>query len=181
MRTGAAQMTLEAALSGFRAGDPDWRGLAALQLREKPFALLFFGCGAVDVLQRVPAGMVYLATPYSLEVVGPDGVWCAARSHDAAQRSAVEAARLAGLGVTAISPVVLSAAMCGPFRSALDPLDAGFWEGWCRPLLMASRGVAVPALRGWARSRGVWAEVLFGLRRQMPVLVYATAEEIGDG
>ena len=65
----------------------------------------------------------------------------------------------------------------GALVKPLDPLDAGFWENWCRPLLNVSCGVVVPDIDGWAQSGGVYREVMWTLREtQRPIFFYAEAE-----
>jgi Domain of unknown function (DUF1937) len=130
---------------------------------------------------------VYLATPYSREVVGADGVWEYARSVEVARGAALASAALMAAGVTAVSPIVLSAAMVhatcrfearrsAHFAGTIDPLDHARWMAWCMPLLRSCGAVVVPDLPGWDRSLGIWAEVREALDRAMPVMVYATAE-----
>lgn len=117
--------------------------------------------------------LVYLASPYTKIAVDAAGRWCAGRSADAGVRAAMWAARFAGAGVTAISPIVQSADMCAlrvpslregePVPPRLDPLDAGFWTDWCFPLLISCDAVVVPPIEGRDRSAGVWGEVVTAL------------------
>lgn len=140
--------------------------------------LLRFGATPAQVARRA-GGMVYLATPYSREVVDSAGRWRLERSIDMALRAAQAAAELAALRVTAVSPVVLSAEMCAardlrPGAGAeIDPLDQRFWGAWCAPILRASCAVVVPQIEGWQCSTGIWREVFWALERNMPVFIYA--------
>lgn len=129
-----------------------------------------------ELVARDLAGqVVYLATPYSLMTI-LGGEWNYPRSCVMLDRAAGQAARLAALGVTALSPIVQSASMCHVSRS-LDPLDNVFWARWCAPLLAASAAVVVPAIQGWRSSLGVWAEVTVALGDGRPVYLY---QGVGD-
>lgn len=109
-------------------------------------------------------GLIYLATPFTRRL--PDVGLCGLRDE-----AAVHVAALAREGVTAVSPVLLSAAACISMP-ALDPLDDDFWTRWCAPLLRAAAGVVVPDLPGWPRSRGVRFEMEAALARCIPVHFY---------
>lgn len=163
---------------------PGWGALMA-EARMGLCPLVRFGQSAERVAAtwggRQP---VYLATPYSREVVGADGVWEYARSQEVAREAALCAAGLMAVGVTAISPIVQSAAMVHAtcrfearrsrhFAGSIDPMDHDRWMTWCLPLLRACGAVVVPDLAGWDHSHGIWAEVLDAVSRNVPVLVYA--------
>lgn len=117
--------------------------------------------------------LVYLASPYSKIAVNREGRWDIGRSMTASTRAAMWSARFAERGVSAVSPIVLSAEMChlrvpslcleghGPLR--LNPMDAAFWTRWCFPLLVACDAVVVPPIEGRDRSAGVWGEVVTAL------------------
>jgi len=117
------------------------------------------------------SGLVYLATPYTRMVLR-DGAWHFALSVEMQVRAERHAARLAALGVTAVSPIALAAGMCHASH-ALDPLDAAFWARWCAPILAAARAVVVPDVPGWHLSDGIRHEVSEALARNLPVHVYA--------
>ena len=139
--------------------------------------LLHTGFDAAAVAGRAPAGVHYLATPYSLEVMRA-GAWCSNASLQAGLAAADAAARLAAHGVTAISPIAQAALMvqvAGPGR--LAPLDQAFWTRWCRPLLQVSGSVIVPDLPGWRRSAGILHEVTHALSANLPVYLEANAME----
>ena len=121
----------------------DWPGLCAA----KAGALIHVGCGPVTVAQRARRP-VWLATPYSREVIGADGAGILALSVDVQVLAALEAARLMRVGVPAVSPIVLSAEMCHADRG-LDPLDHSAWLAWCAPLMAACGSVVVPDIPGW--------------------------------
>lgn len=162
----------------------DWPVLMRPSRRVMYAPLLHVGAG-VDVVARHARGrLVYLATPYSREAVTVAGAWNFGRSVEVVVRAARAARGYALAGVSAVSPVVMAGEMCHADHACggaavLDPLDAVFWERWCRPLLHSSAALAVPALPGWAQSRGIWREVLWALERNVPVFVEAGG--VGDG
>ena len=151
--------------------------------------LLRMGSSAASVAKTF-AGRppVYLATPYSAEVIGPTG-WDSAKSLHMQRAAAMASADLAVLGVSAISPIVLSAGMVhatniwvpgrkpSPWRHQIDPLDHAFWMSWCMPIFDACRAVVVPNIPGWSRSKGVREEVETALMLMKPVYVYAQGVE----
>lgn len=110
-----------------------------------------------DVIRHGRGRLCYLATPYSKVAVGADGAWDPSGSLDCAIRAARWARLLALEGVTAVSPVIQAVEMVRAdlLERCLDPLDAGFWEHWCRPLLAACGAVIVPPLAGWRESDGI--------------------------
>ena len=129
-----------------------------------------------ESVARVASGQLYLATPYSLQVTNPvTGRWVRRWSEQVARGAALAQADLAMRGVTAVSPISQSAAMCH-IDSRLDPLDERFWARWCDAILWASRAVVVPDLPGWRHSLGVWREVVWALDHSVPVHVYGRAE-----
>ncbi|MGP3699084.1 DUF1937 family protein [Rhodobacter sp. NSM] len=120
---------------------------------------------------------VYLASPYTLRAIGPDGCWSRDQSEAAMAEAAREVARLLEVGVTAISPVVLSAAALHATmfpRLRIDPFNPVLWEDWCRPILSVCAAVVVPEIRGWAQSTGIRHEVASALAAQVPVFIYAS-------
>lgn len=131
--------------------------------------LISYGGDVSEVARRCGGGIVYLATPYSHQVVRAGGAWDQVLSVAAMERAAGCAARAAAAGVTALSPVVLSAAICHA-TAQIDPLDARFWRRWCAPLLAVSGLVWVPDLPGWHRSAGIWHEVRAALEHNVPVV-----------
>lgn len=142
--------------------------------------LLRFGAGPVTVAKWVPGGrLVYLATPYSREVLDARGQWDHHKSYNQKYGAAKAALALLEVGVTALSPIILSAEIIhASMRDEkpvprIDPLDAVLWESWCRPMLDVCCAVVVPDLPGWQRSVGIWTEVVRALDRQCPVFVYA--------
>lgn len=148
---------------------PDWPTLISGPARTS--GLLTLGATPQDIAARA-TGYVYLATPYSLEVVGEDGKWSRHRSYLLADLAVMSARRLAGHGVTAVSPIVLTDRMCS-MTKALDPLDDDYWTRWCAPILRGASAVVVPEIEGWQRSRGIWHEVTWALERAVPVWVGA--------
>lgn len=155
---------------------PDWSALLS-----GPYASggLLFTDVAPALIARRAGGLVYLATPYSLEVVDMRGRWQFARSVEMALRAASVSADLALLRVTAVSPIVLAAEMCHATEGRpqpLDPLNEKFWARWCAPLLRVASAVVVPDLPGWRTSRGIWREVMWALERNVPVYLYGGAE-----
>jgi Domain of unknown function (DUF1937) len=121
-----------------------------------------------DVVDHSRGRLAYLATPYSKIALSNNAVWDYSASMVAMTRAA-RWARLLGIeGVTAISPIIQSVEMVNAGVSlssltALDPLDARFWENWCRPLLAKADVVIVPPIHGWAESAGIWIEVCTAL------------------
>ena len=152
----------------------DWEGLRALR-----HPGLIEGRMSVMVVERLRGGQVYLATPYSRHVT-VDGVFCDYKSGFMGGVAADWARRLAVAGVSAVSPVVLAVAMLREdLECGLRPLDHVFWAHWCQPLLLASRTVAVPMIEGWDSSRGIWAEVIWALVANRPVVLINNQEQ-GD-
>lgn len=141
-------------------------------------------CSLHSVGAACAGRLVYLATPYSREVVTARGEWVMGLSERMQQQAAQEAERLCLRGVTAISPIVLSAAMCHlpiPRLIGLDPLDAAFWGAWCQPLLAASGAVVVPDIPGWDRSVGVWREAVWAVEHGVPVYLYGGVTPLASG
>lgn len=122
-------------------------------------------------------GLIYLASPYSKQVLDESGAWCRYRSMKQQALAAVYAERFAQLGVTALSPIVLSAEICHlpqvTTQTGLDPLDQTFWNHWCRPLLAACDIVYIPDFPGWRESAGVLFEASEVLCRNGRVFVEA--------
>ncbi|AXQ93186.1 DUF1937 family protein [Cereibacter azotoformans] len=158
---------------------PQWAVLAAH--RAQAHGLLRFGASPALVARHARWGRpVYLASPYSLRARADDGSWCEHRSEAAMRDAAVECARLLAVGVSAVSPIVQSAAMIHATRfpsMRLDPFNVPLWEEWCRPILDSCAAVVVPDIRGWSQSHGIWHEVRLALACQMPVFVYAERAE----
>ncbi|MDI3335885.1 DUF1937 family protein [Defluviimonas aestuarii] len=148
---------------------PDWQALARIA-REKALLVRF---GETDEsVAALASGLVYLATPYSKVTLDDRGNWSFHASADAMERASRVSARLAKLGITAVSPIVMAADMCHT-DATLDPLDADFWTRWCAPILAASRSVVVPSIPGWDQSVGIWHEVREAIGRNRTVHVYA--------
>lgn len=161
----------------------NWGVLFAPDVRLRWDGRVFYGAGPKTVAQFTAGDApVYLATPYS-KIAQRAGKWAYELSLTASAQAACEMGRLARAGVTAVSPIVQSAEIIHFERALaatgqmLDPLDAGFWESWCRPMLNVSCAVVVPAIDGWAQSEGVFREVMWTLREtNRPVFFYAEAE-----
>jgi len=115
-------------------------------------------------------GLVYLATPYTFHARLGRGRW-------ATEQAVAKAARLAWLGVTAISPIAIAEPMCGA-NSGLDPLDEEFWSGWCGPLLKRAEAVLVADIPGWHQSAGCCYEAIECLRSGRPLLIEAETAEV---
>lgn len=159
----------------------DWGVIFAPAVRDQWDGRIWHGAGPTTVARYAPGGRpVYLATPYTLRAQR-DGKWSYEASLHASAQAARELGRLARVGVTGISPIVQSAEMVHAeaferVRDAapLDPLDAGFWHRWCRPILNACAAVVVPDIEGWPESAGVLQEVIETLREtQKPIFFYA--------
>lgn len=164
-------------------GDPCWAAFFSGVRQDRWREAVRFGATAAVVAQHCRGGLVYLATPYSREVTDEAGRFQRGQSLEMALYAAHHVALLAGRGITAISPVVLSveaveaALVLGEWSNRLNPLDADFWEKWYRPLLSRCDAVVVPDIAGWSRSRGIWAEVTWAITgRAVPVFVYGDAE-----
>lgn len=168
-------------LAAIEAGRPAWGALLAPAVRDRWAPLLHVGAdlGAVALHDR--AGLWYLATPYSLEVVDDAGRWCPVAALHIAGQAACWAERLRRVGVTAISPIVQSDRMVRRWGfdaggdPVADPLDGDAWVRWCRPLLCACDGVIVPPVEGWQRSVGIWGEVVFALSGNRRVFLLEAA------
>lgn len=166
-----------------RHGPINWGILFAPEVRARWDGRVHFGAGPLTVA-RFTGGEspVYLATPYS-KIAQDRGRWSYERSLYASAQAARELGRLARVGVSSISPIVQSAEIVHVERALaavgqnLDPLDADFWENWCRPLLNVSCAVVVPGIDGWAQSEGVFREVMWTLREtQRPIFFYEEAD-----
>lgn len=158
---------------------PDWHHPAFRAYAAA--GLLHEGAGLADVVRHCRGRQCYLATPYSKRATNEAGDW----DFSASLVCAIEAARwqraLAIEGVTAVSPIVQAVEMvhADVLDEALDPLDATFWESWCRPMLDASAAVILPALSGWEESAGIWTEVCATLHAQRPVFLLRQGAELG--
>lgn len=155
----------------------DWRRLAGAP-EFCDASRLTFGADAALVAHHCRGRPVYLATPYTRQVVDSECKFCRTRSDGMSAEAARHVAELALRGITAISPIVLSVAATNAAPAALDPLDQELWQNWCWPLLATCGAVVVPDIAGWQQSRGVWREVLWSLSRALPVFVYADAEAV---
>ncbi len=159
--------------------EPNWPMLA--RHRAQGSGLLRFGASPALVARHARWGRpVYLASPYTLRARAEDGSWCEHRSAAAMRDAAEECVRLLEVGVTAISPVALSAVMVHATRFPrlrLDPFSVPLWEEWCRPILDSCAAVVVPEISGWSQSHGIWHEVRLALAAQVPVFVYAERPE----
>lgn len=144
---------------------PDWPALVATVP-----SVILRRADPARIARDCRSRQMYLATPYTRVVQDENGAWCAERSGLAGLEAARWLARLAVLGVSAVSPILQAVEMVGSgVEPDLDPLDEDFWTRWCAPLLQASGGVIVPPLPGWDRSRGVWHEARAALSANQPV------------
>lgn len=160
------------------AGDylPEWDELVA----RHGDGLLRFNAGADMVAQRCGGKLVYIATPYSREVVSQLGEWRESRSTLLAEESAWASIQLMKRGATGVAPVAQSHMMLQVGRKLMqhlgllvDPLDAMAWGKWCSPILAACGCVWVPAFQGWWRSSGILIEARTALATQRQVFVEA--------
>lgn len=140
---------------------------------------LSLGAGPLDLGRAFRRRLVYVATPYSREVLDERGRFCWGRSGDCADDAAHVVALLLRAQVTGVSPIVLVHALLladrdrviPPGEPPINPLDADLWTRWCAPLLAACDAVYVPALMGWDRSAGIWHECRTALRAGKPVFL----------
>ncbi|RHZ90391.1 DUF1937 family protein [Cereibacter sphaeroides] len=181
MTAAAPSPVQDAATSPGAAASGAFRSSGWAALRRHPAGradLLRWGATPALVARHAHWGRpVYLASPYTLRAVGPDGRWSAELSEAAMAEAAREVARLLEVGVTAISPVVLSAAALHATmfpRLRIDPFNPVLWEDWCRRILTVCAAVVVPEIRGWSDSIGIRHEVASALAAQMPVFIYAS-------
>lgn len=129
---------------------------------------------------------VYLATPYSREVIDDMGEWCHLRSQAMGRAAAKAAEALRQAGVSAFAPIALSDAMVRAssvfvanaygqvrFAASADPLDGAAWARWCQPFLNVCGALVIPDIAGWDRSDGIAAELRYALQRDLPVFLYA--------
>lgn len=128
-----------------------------------------------DVIAHCRGGLAYLATPYSRLVCGDAGIFDESASYECSFQAARWSRLLALEGVTAVSPIIQAAELlhADQLEGLLDPMDAQFWEAWCRPLLLASDVVIVPPQPGWQESEGIWGEVCHALLRNRQVFLIA--------
>lgn len=139
--------------------------------------LLQRDAGLSDVVAHARGRLAYLATPYSKIALCDCGAWRQGASLEAAVRAALWGRALAAEGVTAVSPIIQAVEMVhADLADLLDPLDAKFWEDWCRPLLAASGVVIVPPIPGWDESEGIWTEVRDALHRNCRVFLIRPGE-----
>lgn len=165
-----------------------WNALAEAVRRQEVTGLIF-DQQPQDVAAAVGGkGFVYLATPYSKRVTDRLGRWNLPQSAALAAEAAVQVGRLKEVGVSAFSPIALSADIVHATlqmrvqatpSAAHDPLDAEAWLRWCMPFLQAASAVVVPYLVGWDQSEGIKAEVVEALKRGIPVFVYAAGVHHG--
>lgn len=142
------------------------QGVSNKDLRDHPGFHL--GADHALVAQRFAGQLVYLATPYSREVVDEGGAWNPTRSmmlKDAALRWA---SAFAAQRVTCFAPIPLAADIVVLDRLSddalmIDPLDATFWMGWCLPALERCAAVVVPPIEGRDASVGIGQEVRHAL------------------
>ena len=131
-----------------------------------------------EVVARHNAGLAYLATPYTKEVL-TGGKWDFNKSVAASLIASRHVLLLMREGVTAVSPIVLAAEALHAQPSVpgrkVSPLDHARWTDWCRPMFAAAKLVVVPNIPGWDRSEGIWAEVRAALAHNTPVFVYGGA------
>ncbi|KEP68430.1 hypothetical protein DL1_11855 [Thioclava dalianensis] len=159
--------------------DPDWGWL------RETFAgsnLLRVDCHVSDVCGIGSDRVIYLATPYSREVVGPNGQWLPDLHASMTRVAGWWSGRLSVEGGTPISPIICADHVIRYAQSAgqgPDPLDDPWWSSWCLPLMRAAGCFAVPPITGWDRSRGVWREVCWALERGVPVCLIARPAAIG--
>ena len=157
--------------------EPDWGWLRATY---PGGALLNVDASVSEVAARLRHAQAYLATPYSRQVVKEDGLWCRALSAQAELRAARWSRFFFIEGVTAVSPIVLSCAVChADFEGHVDPLDDAAWSSWCQAMLAASGAVIVPPIDGWDQSRGVWRETCWALANNVPVFLVSAEERVG--
>jgi len=95
----------------------------------------------------------YLATPYS-KLPNKD---------IAAGYAATWLGKLAGKGLTAVSPIVLGHAM------GLD-LTHEEWMRWCRPMFDASDSVVIPPIDGREDSKGIKIEMQWASDTNRPII-----------
>jgi hypothetical protein len=147
---------------------PNWGKL--FSIAPETGAILTGPCDLAVVVRHARSRCVYLATPYSREVINDDLCWDVGLSMAVETRTARWARRMAIEGVTAVSPILQACAMChADMEGHLDPLDDAFWSAWCQPLLRACGAVVVPPMPGWKASRGVWREVIWAIENNVPV------------
>lgn len=153
---------------------PDWP--AILAPRGRWSALVQTGSTPALVARHAAARAVFLAAPY-LSDVAIRQEWRVERSVRLGLMAAREVMRLRLLGVTALCPVVMQAAMCE--AACLLPegpeamMDRAGWDDWSAPMLGASNLIVVPDIQGWDRCPAILGQVASALGRNVAVHVYA--------
>ncbi|WP_295537611.1 DUF1937 family protein [uncultured Thioclava sp.] len=155
-------------------GGPDWGHLRATYaasglLREECTVAAAAGIGSGRV--------VYLATPYSREVVDKHGVWCRDLHQSVVNVAGFWSWRLSYEGATAISPIVCADQIQVNGRCSgkgPGPLDDDWWSMWCLPLMRVAGCIVIPPIPGWDLSRGVWREACWALERGVPVCLISS-------
>ena len=156
---------------------PDWAWLKASFPDD---ILLHVDREFADVANLCRSRMAYLATPYSLNVVGEGGRFSIAEAAQVEIKTARWARHFAIAGVTVCSPILLSCAITNAdVEGHIDPLDEKFWEQWCRPMMYSCGVMIIPPMVGWDQSLGVWREACWALQNNVPVHLIREGSELG--
>ena len=146
---------------------PDWP--AILTPGGRWSTLVRTSAGPGDV---APGGLAFLAAPYLAEVE-IRGEWREWRSSMMGVAIGREMDRLRQRGISAVCPVAMQAWMM-----TAAPLAAGQsatpddWSAWARPFLVAAARIVVPDVQGWDRCPQVLDQVRYGLKHNLPVVIY---------
>lgn len=158
---------------GLEVTDCDWLGgeMAAFE-RDR---MLFRDVSADYVAARHGGELAYLATPYSKLCRDRSGGFNRSASITCVYSGAYWQRAFALRGLSTVSPIVMAGLIAESDMAEevqeVDPLNAPFWENWCRPMLEKADLVVVPQIDGWRDSLGVWCEVQTALARDVPVFL----------
>lgn len=153
---------------------PDWGHLRASYGAS---SLLREGCTVSETAGIGSGRVVYLATPYSREVIDQNGNWNRDLHQSVVNVAGFWSWRLSYEGATAISPIVCADHIQKNGRCSGKgprPLDDAWWSMWCLPLMRAAGCFAIPPIPGWDRSRGVWREACWALEHGVPVCLISS-------
>lgn len=155
---------------------PDW---AWLKRTYPDDVLLHVDYDIANVARACGSRMTYMATPYSLNVLGEDGRYSPQRSRYIEIKTARWARQFAIAGMTVCSPTLLSCAIIDvDCEKRIDPLDQAFWARWRQPMMNACGAIVIPPRSWWDRSLGVWKDACWALQHNMPVYLIRGGSEL---
>ncbi|MER5173816.1 DUF1937 family protein [Thioclava kandeliae] len=125
---------------------------------------IVFGIGPSDVVGRSGGKPVYVTSTVRLDL-------CQVTEADALS-AARACAELSRMGIWAVSPVILGAAMLEVDMHLKINEPVG-WAKQVAGIRNAAGALWVPACRGWASCSQIWADVQWAASHGVPVMVEA--------